>query len=246
VERIGLSRCHWSLASGAFKQRLEPTTRTHVTHSGDPYPATHDVVVYFQSRSLPVTGKYANYELMRECLPPAAVSHHGGVRRNASSTKMGQYPDYLDLKRYTHFAQHAGCFSAEDAVRHARLARETSLPIWQSRRGLGEARMPGRPENLLPILWPPCNHRTNWSRGITDVSSTLSDEIRSWHRRLKEAGAAQHHACRQPDRSGQGFSNPNNIRIVPRISRSDRIIRLIVDAGTWARRAMYRGHGAGV
>src|SRR5262245_38224656 len=80
----------------------------------------------FRSRLITGTGKYANYELMRDCLDASGCEVTTvAVRRERLLDKQGRsILDYLDLKRYTILPNTAGCFSAEDAVRHARLARE--------------------------------------------------------------------------------------------------------------------------
>src|SRR5262249_50301945 len=76
----------------------------------------------FRSRLITGTGKYAGYELMRQCLEASGCEVTTvAVRRERLVDKEGRnILDYLDLKRYTILPNTAGCFSAEDAVRHAR------------------------------------------------------------------------------------------------------------------------------
>src|SRR5713101_7735802 len=78
-----------------------------------------------KSRLITGTGKYANYELMRDCLAASGCEVTTvAVRRERLIDKQGRnILDYLDLKRYTILPNTAGCFSAEDALRHSRLAR---------------------------------------------------------------------------------------------------------------------------
>jgi len=80
----------------------------------------------FQSRLITGTGKYASYDLMRDCLAASGCEVTTvAVRRERLVDKEGRsLLDFLDLKRYTVLPNTAGCFSAEDAIRHARLARE--------------------------------------------------------------------------------------------------------------------------
>src|SRR6266852_8425437 len=80
----------------------------------------------FRSRLITGTGKYASYELMRDCLAASGCEVTTvAIRRERLVDKQGRnILDYLDLKRYTILPNTAGCFSAEDAIRHARLARE--------------------------------------------------------------------------------------------------------------------------
>ena len=91
----------------------------------------------FRSRLITGTGKYADYELMRDCLAASGCEVTTvAVRRERLIDKEGRnILDYLDLKRYTILPNTAGCFNAEDAVRHARLAREL----------LGQPRQPRAP-----------------------------------------------------------------------------------------------------
>ena len=78
-----------------------------------------------QSRLITGTGKYASYQLMRDCLAASGCDVTTvAVRRERLMDQEGRnILDFLDLKRYTILPNTAGCFSAEDAVRHARLAR---------------------------------------------------------------------------------------------------------------------------
>src|SRR5207302_5594195 len=80
----------------------------------------------FRSRLITGTGKYASYDLMRSCLEASACEVTTvAVRRERLVDREGHsILDYLDRKRYTILPNTAGSFSAEDAVRHARLARE--------------------------------------------------------------------------------------------------------------------------
>src|SRR5213592_3235666 len=72
------------------------------------------------------TGKYASYEIMQRALEASACQVVTvAVRRERLVDAQGRsLLDFLDLKRYTILPNTAGCFSAEDAIRHARLARE--------------------------------------------------------------------------------------------------------------------------
>src|SRR5207248_1327122 len=80
----------------------------------------------FRSRLFTGTGKFATYDLMRDCLAASGCEVTTvAVRRERLIDKQGRnLLDYLDLSRYTILPNTAGCFSADDAIRHARLARE--------------------------------------------------------------------------------------------------------------------------
>jgi len=80
----------------------------------------------FRSRLIVGTGKYASYELMREALDLSGTECVTvAVRRERLVDDQGRnLLDYLDVRRYTVLPNTAGCFTAEDAVRTARLGRE--------------------------------------------------------------------------------------------------------------------------
>src|SRR5438552_14816649 len=96
--------------------------------SGGPPPDKPLVIGRFRftSRLITGTGKYATYDLMRDCLAASGCEVTTvAVRRERLVDKQGKsLLDFLDLKRYTILPNTAGCFSSEDAIRHARLARE--------------------------------------------------------------------------------------------------------------------------
>jgi thiazole synthase len=106
----------------------------------------------FQSRLITGTGKYACYELMRECLAASGCQVTTvAVRRERLVDKEGRnILDYLDLKRYTILPNTAGCFSAEDAVRHARLARELLANLGNPGAGWVKLECLGDRKTLLP------------------------------------------------------------------------------------------------
>ena len=80
----------------------------------------------FRSRLFVGTGKYATLELMRDCLEASGAEVVTvAVRRERLFDREGRnLLDYLDPRRYTILPNTAGCFTAEDALRTARLGRE--------------------------------------------------------------------------------------------------------------------------
>ncbi|HEY1188420.1 MAG TPA: sulfur carrier protein ThiS, partial [Gemmata sp.] len=80
----------------------------------------------FRSRLFTGTGKYPSYGLMQQCMDASGCEVTTvAVRRERLIDKDGKsILDFLDLARLTILPNTAGCFSAEDAIRHARLARE--------------------------------------------------------------------------------------------------------------------------
>ena len=79
-----------------------------------------------RSRLIVGTGKYATFELMRECLEVSGSDVITvAVRRERLVDASGRsILDFIDLDKYTILPNTAGCFTADDAVRTARLGRE--------------------------------------------------------------------------------------------------------------------------
>src|SRR5690554_1051167 len=82
--------------------------------------------VTIHNRLIVGTGKYPNYEVMQEALKASGTEVVTvAVRRERLIDQQGRsLLDFLDLDRYTILPNTAGCFTAEDAVRVARLGRE--------------------------------------------------------------------------------------------------------------------------
>ncbi|HEV3204655.1 MAG TPA: sulfur carrier protein ThiS [Gemmataceae bacterium] len=187
----------------------------------------------FRSRLITGTGKYATYDLMSACLAASGCEVTTvAIRRERLVDKEGRnILDYLDLKRYTILPNTAGCFNAEDAIRHARLARELLSNLenpgaqWVKLECLGDAK------TLLPDPVATL-HATEQlvKEGFLVLVYTSDDPIMA--RRLKEAGAASVMPAGSPIGSGQGVLNPNNIRIILEYLKDrDPDYPVIVDAG---------------
>ena len=189
--------------------------------------------LHFHSRLITGTGKYANYELMRQCLAASGCEVTTvAVRRERLVDKEGRnILDYLDLDRYTVLPNTAGCFSALDAIRHARLARELLANLgnpgaqWVKLECLGDAK------TLLPDPVATLEATQQLVKeGFQILVYTSDDPIMA--RRLKEAGATSVMPAGSPIGSGQGILNPNNIRIILEyLKTGDPEYPVIVDAG---------------
>ena len=169
----------------------------------------------FRSRLLVGTGKYATLDLMRECLLASGCEVVTvAVRRERLFDREGRnLLDYLDPGRYTILPNTAGCFTAEDALRTARLGRELLS-------GLGN---PGADWVKLEVL---ADTRTLLPDPVATLQATEVLVAEGFHvlcytsddpimaRRLKAAGAASVMPAGSPIGSGQGVLNPNNIRII--------------------------------
>src|SRR5438128_2544355 len=187
----------------------------------------------FRSRLITGTGKYSSFELMRESLAASACEVTTvAVRRERLIDKQGRnILDYLDLKRYTILPNTAGCFSAEDAIRHARLARELLTNLDNPGAQWVKLECLGDPKTLLPDPVETLQATAQLVKeGFQVLVYTSDDPIMA--RRLKAAGAASVMPAGSPIGSGQGVLNPNNIRIILEFLKDgDPDYPVIVDAG---------------
>jgi thiazole synthase len=222
------------------EQKLGPGDAVEITTlvgggSGEP-PADADLRIgkfRFKSRLITGTGKYATYELMRECLAASACEVTTvAVRRERLVDKQGRnILDYLDLDKLTILPNTAGCFSAEDAIRHARLAREILSNVNNPGAAWVKLECLGDPRTLLPDPVATLQATEQLVKeGFQMLVYTSDDPIMA--RRLKEAGAASVMPAGSPIGSGQGILNPNNIRIILEyLKAGDADYPVIVDAG---------------
>jgi thiazole synthase len=82
----------------------------------------------FHSRLIVGTGKYPDYKTMEKALEASGAEMVTvAVRRVNLDRKQESLLDYIDLKRYTLLPNTAGCYSAEEACKYARLAREVGM-----------------------------------------------------------------------------------------------------------------------
>ncbi len=188
------------------------------------------------SRLITGTGKYASYELMRECLAASGCEVTTvAVRRERLVDREGRsILDFLDLKKLTILPNTAGCFSAEDALRHARLARELLGNLGNPGAQWVKLECLGDPKTLLPDPIDTLRATEQLVKeGFTVLVYTTDDPIMA--RRLKAAGAASVMPAGSPIGSGQGVLNPNNIRIILEyLKDGDPDYPVIVDAGVGA------------
>ncbi len=187
----------------------------------------------FQSRLITGTGKYSSYDLMQKCLEASGCEVTTvAVRRERLIDKEGRsLLDFLDLTRLTILPNTAGCFSAEDAVRHARLARELLSNLGNPGADWVKLECLGDKKTLLPDPIDTLKATEQLVKeGFTVLVYTTDDPILA--RRLKEAGAASVMPAGSPIGSGQGVLNPNNIRIILEyLKDGDPDYPVIVDAG---------------
>ena len=187
----------------------------------------------FQSRLITGTGKYATYDLMRDCLAASGCEVTTvAVRRERLVDKQGQnILDFLDLHRLTILPNTAGCFSTEDAVRHARIARELLTNLGNPGAAWVKLECLGDPKTLLPDPVATLHATERLVKEDFQVLVYTSDDP-IMARRLKNAGAASVMPAGSPIGSGQGILNPNNVRIILEyLKDGDPDYPVIVDAG---------------
>jgi len=177
----------------------------------------------FRSRLLVGTGKYSTDDVMVRALEASGCEVVTvAVRRANLGREAGgkSLLDALDLRRYTILPNTAGCFTAEDAVRTAHLAREFGLSDMVKLEVLAD------PQTLLP---DPVGTLEATGRlvkdGFTVLVYTSDDPILA--KRLEEAGAAGVMPLGSPIGCGQGILNPRNVRII--VERAK--VPILVDAG---------------
>jgi thiazole synthase len=187
----------------------------------------------FRSRLFVGTGKYISLELMRDCLDASGAEVVTvAVRRERLFDKEGRnLLDYLDPRRYTILPNTAGCFSAEDALRTARLGRELLEGLGNRGASWVKLEVLADPRTLLPDPLATLEATSILVKeGFEVLCYTSDDPVMA--RRLKQAGAASVMPAGSPIGSGQGVLNPNNIRIILEdLKAGDAAYPVIVDAG---------------
>jgi thiazole synthase len=176
----------------------------------------------FTSRLIVGTGKYKDY-----ALNAAAVEASGAeivtvaVRRvNLSDRSQPLLTDYIDPKRYTYLPNTAGCFTAEDAMRTLRLAREAGGWSLVKLEVLGEAK------TLYPDMEETLRATRELVREGFEVMVYCSDDPIA-AKKLEDAGAAAIMPLGAPIGSGLGIQNPVTIRLIVEAAK----VPVLVDAG---------------
>jgi thiazole synthase len=185
------------------------------------------------SRLIVGTGKYQTLELMREALALSGTDCVTvAVRRERLTDAAGRnILDYIDSKRYTLLPNTAGCFTAEDAIRTARLGREILLGLENPGADWVKLEVLGDKKTLLPdpVATVEATEKLV-AEGFQVLVYTTDDPVTA--RRLKAAGAASVMPAGSPIGSGQGILNSCSIRIcLEYLKDGDPTYPVIVDAG---------------
>jgi len=190
----------------------------------------------FQSRLFVGTGKYASYDVMQQALElSGSECITVAVRRERLVDKEGRnLLDYIDTKRYTILPNTAGCFSADEAVRVARLGREILQQMENPGANWVKLECLGDTKTLLPDPVETIKATEILVKdGFEVLVYTTDDPLVA--KRLKNCGAVSVMPAGSPIGSGQGILNPNAIRIcMEYLKEDDPDYPVIVDAGVGA------------
>ena len=174
-----------------------------------------------RSRLIVGTGKYLNNELMQQALEASGADMVTvAVRRVDLSAKGDSILKYIDREKFQLLPNTAGCYTAADAVRYARLGREAGLSSLIKVEVIGD-KTTLFPDNeaLLEAT------QVLVKDGFTVLPYCNDDPIVC--KKLEDLGAAAVMPLGAPIGSGLGIQNPNNIHII----RETISVPLIIDAG---------------
>ncbi|HEY2039713.1 MAG TPA: thiazole synthase [Edaphobacter sp.] len=176
----------------------------------------------FQSRLIVGTGKYKDGPETQ-----AAIEASGAemvtvaVRRVNLDRSTESLLDYIDPQRYFLLPNTAGCYTAEEAIRAARLGREVGLSDWVKIEVIGDQ------ATLYPDIHATLEAtKVLVKEGFTVLPYTSDDIV--FAKRLIDVGAAAVMPLGAPIGSGLGLQNTANLRILRELITE---VPLIVDAG---------------
>src|SRR6266851_4301705 len=177
----------------------------------------------FHSRLIVGTGKYRSFpEMARAHAASGAEMVTVAVRRvNLTDKSKESLLDYINREKIFILPNTAACYTAEEAIRTARLAREVGLSNWVKLEVIGDEQtlFPDN-EGLLEAT------RVLVKEGFVVLPYTNDDLINA--RKLIDAGAAAVMPLGAPIGSGLGIQNTTNLRIMRETITE---VPLIVDAG---------------
>jgi thiazole synthase len=174
----------------------------------------------FRSRLIVGTGKYASMDVMRQAHEESGAEIVTVALRRASLPSGESILDAIDTKRFTILPNTAGCYTADEAVRTAYLAREAGLGEMVKLEVIGDAR------TLFPDVQGLLEAtRTLAGEGFVVMPYTNDDPVLA--KKLQDAGAAVVMPLAAPIGSGLGIRNPYNLKII----LESVSVPVIVDAG---------------
>lgn len=176
----------------------------------------------FRSRLLVGTGKYKDFEQTKLAIEASGAEIVTvAVRRvNVTDRNQPMLVDYVDPKKYTYLPNTAGCFTADDAVRTLRLAREAGG--WK----LVKLEVLGDQKTLYPDMEATLAATKLLVKEGFDVMVYCADDPIA-AKKLEELGACAIMPLAAPIGSGLGVQNPVNIRVIIENAK----VPVLVDAG---------------
>ncbi len=174
----------------------------------------------FTSRLIVGTGKYGSMDVMRQAHEESGAEIITVAIRRVGLPSGESILDYIDTKRFTILPNTAGCYSADEAVRTAYLAREAGLGDMVKLEVIGDAR------TLFPDVQGLLEATKTLAReGFVVMPYTNDDPVAA--KKLEDSGAAVVMPLGAPIGSGLGIRNPYNIKIILETVS----VPVIVDAG---------------
>ena len=176
----------------------------------------------FRSRLIVGTGKYPSFQVMKDAHEAAGAEMVTVAVRRVDLKARGpeNLLDHIDTRRMFLLPNTAACYTADEAVRTARLGREAGLSNWVKLEVIGDEKtLYPDIEALLAAT------RVLVKEGFIVLPYTSDDVVAA--RKLEEAGAAAVMPLGAPIGSGLGIQNPLNIRLIKEAVK----VPVIVDAG---------------
>jgi thiazole synthase len=176
----------------------------------------------FRSRLIVGTGKYPSFQVMEDAHEAAGAEMVTVAVRRVDLKARGpeNLLDHIDPRRLFLLPNTAACYTAEEAIRTARLGREAGLSNWVKLEVIGDEKtLYPDIEALLAAT------RTLVKEGFIVLPYTTDDVVAA--RKLEDAGAAAVMPLGAPIGSGLGIQNPLNIRLIKEAVK----VPVIVDAG---------------
>jgi thiazole synthase len=176
----------------------------------------------FRSRLIVGTGKYPSFEVMEEAHAASVAEMVTVAVRRVDLKARGPQNllDHIDPRRLFILPNTAACYTADEAVRTARLGREAGLSNWVKLEVIGDEKtLYPDTEALLAAT------RTLVKEGFIVLPYTTDDVVVA--KKLEDAGAAAVMPLGAPIGSGLGIQNRVNIQLVREAVR----VPVIVDAG---------------
>jgi len=179
----------------------------------------------YTSRLIVGTGKYRSFEETRRAVDASGAEIVTVAVRRVNITDPGKENllEYLPLDRFTILPNTAGCYTAEDAIRTLRLAREAGIGTLVKLEVIGDEKtlFPDVPATIEAA-------RVLLKEGFQVLPYVTDDPVAC--KRLEDLGCPAVMPLAAPIGSGLGIRNPYNLRIIIEQSR----VPVIVDAGVGA------------